>query len=108
MPSKSIGPTIAFRAAACEPCPPEGVDCSVSSAITLMPGFYRPDDDDSTPYRCPLVDSCPGGLVSGNTSCKVGNTGALCGTTPAAAASPGAAAFAAAAVAATPCRRRGR
>ena len=65
--------------ATCVPCPAQGVDCGVRDAIDVLPGFYRPDDNDTTVARCPLRGACDGGVRGGNWSCSPGHAGPLCG-----------------------------
>ena len=69
---------------ACAECPSQGIDCSVSDAIVVLPNFFRAPDDDPAVARCPMRGACVGGRgVAGHTgsesSCAQGYTGPLCG-----------------------------
>jgi hypothetical protein len=63
----------------CVTCPAEGIDCSMQTSITVLKGFYRPPDNTVSAVRCPLVDACSGGNMSGVASCNPGHAGVLCG-----------------------------
>ena len=80
---------------ACVPCPPEGVDCDSQAEINVRPGFYLPASNGSfatqqngsawpmavlaKPLPCPMRQACKGGSVAGDSSCREGYKGPLCG-----------------------------
>ena len=62
----------------CTQCPAEGINCFNQSFLQVKPGFFRPDDNDPMPVRCPYEQACLGGSVSGTPSCQDGQSGPFC------------------------------
>jgi len=62
----------------CLPCP-KGASFCYGSQIYLPVGSWRLSDKSSSIFSCPMIGSCRGGNVSGNSSCIFPTWGPLCG-----------------------------
>ncbi|OMJ68621.1 hypothetical protein SteCoe_33871 [Stentor coeruleus] len=63
----------------CKPCP-DGADCPGGWKIYVLPGYWKPSDNSTTIYKCPLSAACLGSVNETDFvgSCAKGYNGKKC------------------------------